>query len=568
MKKRRIKKSVIAVLLMALILPQTLPAGADAAVSGGWKKNDGVWYYYMPDGDKVTGWKKVGGKWYYFSKDGVMQTGWRYISGKWYYLNPGGDMALNEYRDGFWLGKNGAWDTRYGRGRWKKNSKGQWYQDGKWYPRSRELKIDGKLYYFDSAGYLQENADSPEYGKGITKLSANVKQFDIPETAMSDSHSDALSEGGAVLLQKMTETDGQKNYLISPASIQMALGMTCTGADKGSATEKAIMAVLMPGVTADSTSFNKEMATFAGRLKAAEGVEWGVANSVWVKNDGKVKLRDSYITDVASYYKAELFAAPFDQGTIDAINGWVSRNTKEMIPQIIKELSEDARIALINALSFEGEWAVPYEESSISVNRDFTNADGTTSRVTMLSSKEYAAVHLAGGLGFIKPYNGNKYSFVGLLPPEGMTAEEYIKKLADGSESFSEAVRNPDVSRDVYVDMPEFKAEYMICMDDVLKSLGMEVAYTGGNPEFGRMVTDDSEQVGIGTIVHKAVIEVDRKGTRAAAATAVIIEKNTSVLDPVEPYYICLDRPFVYAITDNETGIPVFLGIENRIDGN
>ena len=108
----------------------------------------------------------------------------------------------------------------------------------------------------------------------------------------------------------------------------------------------------------------------------------------------------------------------------------------------------------------------------------------------------------------------------------------------------------------------------MICMDDVLKSLGMEVAYTGGNPEFGRMVTDDSEQVGIGTIVHKAVIEVDRKGTRAAAATAVIIEKNTSVLDPVEPYYICLDRPFVYAITDNETGIPVFLGIENRIDGN
>ena len=79
------------------------------------------------------------------------------------------------------------------------------------------------------------------------------------------------------------------------------------------------------------------------------------------------------------------------------------------------------------------------------------------------------------------------------------------------------------------------------------------------------MVADDSEPVKIGTVIHKTMIDVSREGTKAAAATVVMIDKAGAFYNPLEPYEINLDRPFVYAIVDNETGVPVFLGVQNTM---
>ncbi len=413
--------------------------------------------------------------------------------------------------------------------------------------------------------------NKPAYGAGITNLSEKVSRTDIPEKDMDQAHEDALSRSGMILLQKIIEQKGDKNknYMISPVSIQMALGMTVTGADKGSDTEKAIMGVLMPGSDADAGVLGEEMATLAQRMIKDGQVSWNMANSVWVNSEGGVMLRDSYVSDVTNYYKAELFAAPFDQATVEEINKWVKTNTKEMIPEIIKKLPDGAKLALINAMAFEGEWEESYGEYDITEDAEFTNADGSRSKVTLLGSQEAAAIHLGEGLGFIRPYKGGNYSFVGILPPEGMSTEDYLAGLVRDGESFAAACRNPDTSRDVYVSIPEFETEDDICLDDTLKALGMERAYAdslNGSPEFRAMVTDDSPEIGIGTVIHKTKIEVDRNGTKAAAATAVIMVETTALeIDPEPPYSIVLDRPFVYAIVDNTTGIPVFLGTMNTI---
>ena len=195
-KKGKYKNRIITfVLLLALILPSvTMQEGLKAEAAGtGWIKTGSRWYYYISADSVLTGWKKWKNQWYYFNEKGVMQTGWKKISGKWYYLRPDGSMATGwkklgskwyfldkngimsagEYRQGCWLGKNGVWSAKYKAGKWMKNKKGWWYQDGKWYPKHMWLWIDGYCYYFDAQGYLV--TDSVVQGSSVDQNGVWVK---------------------------------------------------------------------------------------------------------------------------------------------------------------------------------------------------------------------------------------------------------------------------------------------------------------------------------------------------------------------------------------------------------
>lgn len=100
-----------------------------------------------------TGWLKDGGVWYYLKDTGAMATGCQKVDGTYYFLKSNGVMAADEYCDGYYLDKNGAWNYK-ARASWKKDSKGWYYQDTSgWYAKSRSYKIDGKNYNFDASGY-------------------------------------------------------------------------------------------------------------------------------------------------------------------------------------------------------------------------------------------------------------------------------------------------------------------------------------------------------------------------------------------------------------------------------
>lgn len=131
----RLKKFFVSFLSAAVLLSfVSVSATAD---SNGWQ------------GDYDSGWK------YYTTFGGYVKNDWKSIDGKWYYFNSDGYMESNCYRDGYWLDKTGAWNPNYSHGTWKKNSVGWWYADNGWYPVSQWLWIDGECYYFDSEGYME-----------------------------------------------------------------------------------------------------------------------------------------------------------------------------------------------------------------------------------------------------------------------------------------------------------------------------------------------------------------------------------------------------------------------------
>ncbi|MCR4702412.1 MAG: leucine-rich repeat domain-containing protein [Saccharofermentans sp.] len=127
---------------------------ANGFVQTGWIKEGGAWFYLRSTGEMATGWQQISGGWYYFDVNGKMRTGWQKIGGVDYYFKSNGAMASEEYVNGYYLDKSGAWTYKY-RASWKSDTKGTYFQDANgWYPKNRWLKIDNKWYFFKPDGYM------------------------------------------------------------------------------------------------------------------------------------------------------------------------------------------------------------------------------------------------------------------------------------------------------------------------------------------------------------------------------------------------------------------------------
>ena len=407
-----------------------------------------------------------------------------------------------------------------------------------------------------SAGSRARDYSSTNVSETVEPIEINVESGDIEEEWIN-----SLSTSSMNLFQEILEEQGEgRNIMISPTSIMMAFGMLENGASGETLSE--IENVINGGIGVQQ--MNPLMYSMAERFESSEDVRWNVANSVWLRDNGMYEIVPEFAQAARSYYNADIWTAAFDENTVNDINAWADEQTYGMIKEIIEGIDPETYMYLINAVAFEGEWENEYEESQIVENYDFHNYNGTVSQVTMLSSVEDKYIELGNGIGFVRPYKGGEYSFVGILPEEGTSVEEYIASLAESGADFAQAFRNAKgYDSDIIVKFPEFKNEYELEMSKILQDMGMEVPFDCERADFSGLITavnDPGYPTYIGSVLHKTFIEVNREGTRAAAVTA--IELDCAGCEPmyVPPMIITLDRPFVYAVVDNETGLPVFLG--------
>ena len=158
--------------------------------------------------------------------------------------------------------------------------------------------------------------------------------------------------------------------------------------------------------------------------------------------------------------------------------------------------------------------------------------------------------------GFMKRYRG-KYAFVALLPEKGLSVDDYLATLT--GEEFVNLMNNRSYDYDVTAGLPKFKYDWDGSLADILKKMGMETAFDEAKADFSALGTLPGANLFISDVSHKTHIEVDESGTRAAAVTAVMVGENGM---PVEKQKktVVLDRPFVYAIVDTSSMLPLFIG--------
>ena len=362
----------------------------------------------------------------------------------------------------------------------------------------------------------------------------------------------ANTEFGFDLFNDLRKNEQNKNIFISPFSISVALAMTVNGAS--GETEQAMTNTLhLQGL--DSESINTGYAGLRQALQVADPkVTLAIANSLWARQG--VPFRQDFLQRNTEYFGAEVSTLDFlDPNTLTTINQWVNTNTNGKIPAILDEINPAAVLFLINAIYFKGTWQTEFDPSRTRDNTFYLATGGEKQIPMMTKTGDYAYYenHEEKFQAISLPYGDGRMRMDIFLPYRESDLNTFLDDLnAERWEDWVSQFRE----QEMFLSIPKFKLEYKKTLNNPLQSLGMGIAFAPGLADFSRMA--DLEVLGqnlyIGEVLHKAVVEVNEEGTEAAAVTSVGIRATS-----VPPSFIA-DHPFFFAIRDNETKTVLFMG--------
>jgi serine protease inhibitor len=360
---------------------------------------------------------------------------------------------------------------------------------------------------------------------------------------------------GIGLFTREAATAGNGNVFVSPVSVALCLGMAYNGAGGSTATE---MAALLGAGSISLDEFDEANGTLAGRLSdTGAGVTLSIANSIWLRKG--FPIRKEFISRNGKYFRA----GAFELETAREINRWVEKKTSGLIPSIIDSVDPADIAILVNAIYFKGEWTVEFDEKNTE-DAPFHSPEGEIKVPMMRRSGKlechendlFQSVRLTYGNGDPEAGRaGGGTSMYVLLPAGGKTLNDLKSQLTpENWKTWTSSLAR----REGTIELPRFRAEYFSRLNGTLIGMGMKEAF-GRRADFTGLCECAPGAVYISDVFHKAVIEVNEKGTEAAAATSITL-KLTSAMPVEEPFHMKVDRPFLVAIVDDETGLILFMG--------
>lgn len=396
------------------------------------------------------------------------------------------------------------------------------------------------------AGFGGSGTVSTAYAKDLTRVVTPVK---VQKVKISDDFIKSSADFSINIFKKsITEN---KNSLISPLSIYLALAMTANGAD-GSTLNEFQNVLGKYSLTMDD--INRYSYSLSSSFKDGISGNLNIANSIWYRQADSLKVNKSFLQTDADYYGASAYSSDFNSNeTVNDINNWVKSNTGKHIDKIVDKIDPDTMMYLINTLYFENEWQNKYTSDAVK-DGTFTLDKGIAVTTKFMYSKESSYIEDSMAKGFVKPYMGGKFSFVALLPNRGVDVDSYAASLT--GDKFISLIKNNSYTA-VTAGLPKFVSEYSKDLVEPLKSMGLVKCFNESTADFRRMGSSSSKNLYIGDILQKTFIQVDELGTKAGAVTSVQVTFTSA---PLKTVNLVLDRPFVYAIIDNKTNLPLFIG--------
>jgi serine protease inhibitor len=362
----------------------------------------------------------------------------------------------------------------------------------------------------------------------------------------------SINNFGLALLSKLASTEVGKNVVISPTSVFYALAMVNNGAEGNT---KNIIQSTLHLQQYTRNEINTYVTELTKSLMTASNIEeLTIANSLWLNKQYNLKI--DFKNECEHSFSAKTFVRDFDSRDISKeINEWIFHATKGNITNILDELSSNNLLVLLNAIYFESKWAHQFD-SIYTKDEPFYLLDGTIKSYPRMSQMEDFYY-----------YENSEYQVVTLNYDTHISLCVFLPREKNGLPKLLEEVKqitsNDGMSllqyRNGIVELPRFKTEYSVELNEALKSLGMDIAFEKG-ADFSRMA---DTSVFISKIIHKNYLEVNERGTKAAAVTSIrqtIMSQSEFPENPPEPFRMIVDHPFLCVIKDNITGLVLFVG--------
>jgi len=414
------------------------------------------------------------------------------------------------------------------------------------------------------------------------QVKAELSSQDITSWMENQNMQQSVNTFGVSMFKQSIGDAGGENLLVSPISVLYAMSMCANGAN--GITRCEMLDALINGISNGEVKcgtretpgegdifdewqerLNGYLGSYLAAIEGYEGdperpADLHIANSIWMKNDDKLHVEKDFLETNGRYYNAGLYKSNFDENARKEINKWIEDNTNGLIKDMLEDMDENAIMYLINALGFEAEWLSPYEDYQVE-DETFHGENGDT-QVPFMHSGEWGYLKDDLATGFIKPYAGWDYAFVGLLPNEGVSVDEYIERLT--GEGLYKMLTEYS-QEDVIVSIPQFENESAMSLVETFKKMGVKDAFDLDAADFTKLGTYEDRNIRIGDILHNTYIKVDQNGTKAGAATVVEMVAEGAFFVPEPPKEVHLDRPFIYMIIDANQHIPLFIGVERNI---
>jgi serine protease inhibitor len=441
---------------------------------------------------------------------------------------------------------------------------------------------------------------------GVAQAEPRPLIVSTPRSTEDTAARTALGEFAFDVYRQVAADNRGRNVFCSPYSLYIPLAMCAEGARGETALEMG-RALRFPkelerraGEEArltpwDITPIHAGLSSLSARFNApSSDRELLVANALWV--DGACRARQSYLETITGYYGGGVYGVDFGAGigAVRQINAWAEKQTRGRIKDLLSAVSPLTRLVITNALYFKSDWAEPFTPRE-SKDEPFLLGGGHTiqARTMIQSSMEsvrYGAFegngtffqtprYLQPGFGernlypdargftvLEMPYKGGELSMLLIVPrsENGLPALE--KELRPATvKTWTDRLEK----RAVHVHVPTFKMETAYEMGPVLQRLGMKRAFVqpgAGGAQFEGMTLDESPnaKLYISSVVHKTFVEVNEKGTEAAAATAVVMAPGAApplgpTAEPFTPTFKA-DRPFLFLIRNTKTDTILFIG--------
>ncbi len=342
-----------------------------------------------------------------------------------------------------------------------------------------------------------------------------------------------------------------ENIFYSPYSISAALAMTYEGA-KGETRDEMKEVFHFPEDEILRTNF---AAIYNKINNNNDAYQLRTGNALWTQYD--FSFLENYTSRVEKYYGGKATNLDFageTEKSRQTINSFIEEQTNNKIVDLIPEgvLSSNTKLVLTNAIYFKGTWEWEFDKSDTR-EMDFKISPDNIVKTDMMYMKPEKATFSYAQTDDLQilelPYKGGDISMLILLPTEDLNNLDLdLENLNDWKSEMKETALDH-----IYIPKFEFDTKYF--MVETLSEMGMPTAFSGG-ADFSGM--NGQRNLRISEVIHQAYVKVDEKGTEAAAATAVIMDKMSA--GPMEPKIFKADHPFVFIIQEKETGNILFLG--------